>query len=192
MLAASLLRSPAAKSGTYTAPGAAVAVPVRAVVNDAPGEIRRDAGEEFYSDAGLAMLSADVGAEPGGLLTIGDATYRLGAVVGSRVPGLVDCDLIRTSTETVEIYDLAPCVFAPGSERVVVDGRTLRAWVARKADTVESDEEGGEAVVQRNRVSIRLVDLGSIRAGSVVRLDGEDLRVSVVRRTGAGIATLIC
>lgn len=192
MLAAQLLRTKAAKPATYTAPGGGAAVPVRAVVNDAPGETRREAGEDFYSEAGLAMLDVEVGAEPGGLLTVGNATYRLGTVRASRIPGLVDADLIRTSGEAAEIYDLSLAVVGPGSERVVLDGRTIRASVSRRSDTLEPDEDGGEMVVQRNRVAIRNADLGNARAGSVLRLDGEDLLVSSVRRTAAGVVVLIC
>lgn len=191
MIAAALLNSLAAKPGTYTAPGGEP-VPMRAIVNDAPGETRREAGEEFMSDAGVAVMSDALDPEEGGLLVVGQATYLLGSCVPSRVPGLVDCDLMRTSGAGTTVADLSAITQGPLSEIVTIDGRPVRVTVARRAETIELDDDGGEVVVLRNRVAIRAIDLGSIDQGSIIVLDGVDLLITAVRPTAAGIYNLIC
>lgn len=191
MIARSLLAA-AGKPGTYTAPGAVVGVAVRVILNDAPGEVRREAGEEILTDAAIAVLPASAEPEEGGLLTVAGSSYRILSVVGSRVAGLLDCELARVSGPTVDVYDLSAGIAGPGSESVILGGRTIRATVSRKTDTIEADDGGNEVLVQRNRVAIRTRDAGGVTQGSQVVFDGHTHLVSAVRPTGAGILILIC
>lgn len=191
MIAASLLAA-AGKPGTYTAPGAAVGVAVRVILNDAPGETRREAGEEILTDAAVAVLPVSAEPEEGGLLTVAGSSYRILEVLGSRVAGLLDCELARVSGPSVDVYDLSAGIAGPGSETVILDGRTVRAMVSRKTDTIAVDDQGNEILVRRDRVAIRAADLGVSGVESIVVFDGHQHLVSAVRPTGAGILTLIC
>lgn len=191
MIAASLLAA-AGKPGTYTAPGASVGVAVRVILNDAPGETRREAGEEIMTDAAIAVLPASAEPEEGGLLTVAGSTYRLLVVMGSRVAGLLDCDVARVSGPGVSAFDLSAGIAGPASELISLDVRTVRALVSRKTDTIEADEDGNEILVRRDRVAIRASDIGAATQGSQVVFDGHQHLVSAVRPTGAGILILIC
>jgi hypothetical protein len=190
MIAASLLAA-AGKPGTYTAPGG-VNVAVRVIMNDAPGETRREAGEEFYNENALAVVPEYVEPEQGGVLTVSGTTYRVMSVIGSRVAGLLDCDVIRLTGPGVDVFNLSSSVIGPLSETILLDGRPVRATVARKADTIDADQDGNEIMVQRNRIAIRHADLGDAERGSIVEFDGDRFLVTSIRRTSAGIINLIC
>lgn len=192
MIARSLLAA-AGKPGSYTAPGSAVGVAVRVILNDAPGETRREAGEDIMTDAAIAVLPVSAEPEEGGLLTVAGSSYRIiSPPVGSRVAGLLDCDVARVSGPGVQVFDLSAGISGPGSEPVVLDGRTIRAKVSRRTDTIEVDDGGNEVLVQRNRVAIRASDIGAAAQGTQVVFDGHSHLVSAVRPTGAGILILIC
>jgi hypothetical protein len=183
MIARSLLLA-AGKPGTYSDPAGTGTEAVRVILNDAPGETRREAGEEILTDAAIAVLPVSAEPEEGGLLTVAGS--------GSRVAGLLDCEVARVSGSTVDVYDLSRGITGPGSESVVLDGRTIRASVSRKSDSIAQDDQGNEILIRTDRVAIRASDLGTAGQGSLVVFDGHQHLVSAVRPTGAGILILIC
>lgn len=191
--ARAILHSPASRAATYTAPDGGATVPCRILLNDTPGETRREAGEEFLFDGAEGTVADAVPVEYEGRFMVEGSEYSVSAIHPSKAPGLIDLGLIRISGAGVDLFDLSRQVMSAGTKEVVeLDGRRVEAVVARRADTLEADEEGYETVVQRNRVGIAEKDLGASGVRSRLLLDGELLHVTALRPTAAGLVTLIC
>lgn len=192
--ARAILSSPASRPASYVAPTGGAGVPCRVLLNDTPGEIRRESGEEYYADDAELAASDSIPVSVKGSFVVGQSVYRVVSVAPSRAPGLIDCAVYRVSGPGVELFDLSGPILAAGTAEVVhINGRPVRAVVARRASSLVEDEDGTEIIAQRNRVGIKLADAQGVSAGSVVRFDNEDFIVSEPpRRTAAGLITLIC
>lgn len=181
------------RPATYTPPNGGAPVSCRVVLNDTPGETRREAGEEFMFDGAEAAVWDQVGVDYEGIFLVEGSEFIVRAIHPSRAPGLKDIGLTRISGPGIELFDLSEQIMAGSTkEYVILDGRKIEAIVARRADTLEQDDEGYEVVVQRNRVAIRSSDLQGDGVRSVIELGGQRLRVIAVRPTSASISTLIC
>lgn len=192
-LVRAILYSPMSRAATYTPPEGGKGVPCRVVLNDTPGETRREAGEEFMFDGAEAVVSDKIPVDYEGIFEVDGSEFTVRAIHPSRAPGLNEIGLTRISGPGIELFDLSSQIISGAIvETVILDGRSIEAVVARRADTLEVDDEGYEVVVQRNRVAIRRTDLQGDGVRSMIELDGESLRVTAVRRTSAGILTLIC
>ncbi|MBM3605038.1 MAG: hypothetical protein FJX25_09850 [Alphaproteobacteria bacterium] len=192
--ARAFLHSPVSRPASYRPAGGGAEVACRVVINDVPGEVRREGGEQYYSDNAQLVVSKAVPVSAKGIFVVAGSTYHIVAVEPCPLPGLMECEVYRKSGAGVGIHDLSgPILASSVVEPVVINGRVHRAIVSRKAETLEVDDSGTEAIVQRNRVAIREKDAAGIEAGSVVQFDGQSFRVlTQPRRTGAGMLTLIC
>lgn len=191
--ARAILNSPASRAATYTGPDGGEPLPCRILLNDTPGETRREAGEEFLFDDAEGAVSQEVPVEYEGRFTVEGSVYMVAGIHPSKAPGLQDIGLVRVSGPGVDLFDLSKPVLSAGTRELVeLDGRKIWAIVARRAATLETDQDGYEVVVQRNRIGIADADLGSSGQRSRILLDGEILYVTAVRPSAAGMSTLIC
>lgn len=191
IFAQTILSSPASREAIFTDKNGNETV-CRVLLNDTPAEVRRENGEEYFSDNAELACSHDIPVIVGGKFTVEDSVYSVTNMAPSRAPGLVDCAVYRISGNGVEMFDLSGPIMNATHETLRIDGRYIDCVVSRRAETLEVGDDGYETVNQRNKVGIKLSDSAGIDEGSVVEMDGNKFRVLYTRRTSAGLITLVC
>lgn len=177
-----------ARPAIYRATANGEPVATRAAIDEAAAKVRAGRSDLVVFDA-TATVPEELDPAQGGFIEQDGSVFAIEDRLESSVPGLLDLGLSRVSgpQHVNDRCGVSRAALATLGEQVIVDGRTVRGVVARRAMV----EDAGEGKVEIDRVIVSVADADAAEVGAEVIARGRTYRIHEPLPNGRGLTLLV-